>query len=110
MDDNSKILRTWKGWTTIQNAPIYENMLINQVFPEVKKMGVDGLEKVNISTKHNEEEVEFFLILQFDCLDSVKAFAGENYEAAYIPDKAKRILLRYELKAQHYEMQGELLF
>jgi len=50
------------------------------------------------------------LILQFDCLDSVKAFAGENYEAAYIPDKAKRILLRYELKAQHYEMQGELLF
>ncbi len=110
MDDNSKILRTWKGWTTIQNAPIYENMLINQVFPEVKKKGVDGLEKVNISTKHNEEEVEFFLILQFDCLDSVKAFAGENYEVAYIPDNAKRILLRYELKAQHYEMQGELLF
>ena len=109
MKTNSKILRVWKGWTTIENAPIYENMLINEVFPEVKKKGVTGLEKVSISTKHRTDEVEFFLVLQFDCLDSVKIFAGENYETSYIPENAKRVLLRYETTAQHYKLQKELI-
>ena len=109
MGNNSKIIRTWKGWTTIENAPIYENMLINEVFPTVKKNGVNGLEKVSISTQNRKNEVEFFLILQFDSIDSVKKFAGENYEIAYIPENAKRVLLRYEKTAQHYEFKKELI-
>jgi len=84
-------------------------MLINEVFPAVKKNGVDGLEKVNISTQNKNEEVEFFLTLQFDSLDAVKKFAGENYEIAYIPENAKRVLLRYEETAQHYEFKKELI-
>ena len=60
MDEKSKIIRTWKGWTTIENETIYEDMLINEVFPTVKKNGVDGLEKVSISTKNKTDEVEFF--------------------------------------------------
>ena len=109
MNKSNKIIRTWKGWTTLENAPIYEDMLINEVFPEVKKKGVTGLEKVSISTKHHENEVEFFLVLQFDTIESVKLFAGEDYENAYIPDNAKRVLLRYETTAQHYELKEELI-
>ncbi|MEN8126021.1 MAG: antibiotic biosynthesis monooxygenase, partial [Bacteroidota bacterium] len=108
MDKKSKIIRTWKGWTTLENASTYENMLINEVFPAVKKKGVDGLEKVSISIQNKKTEVEFFLILQFDSLDAVKAFAGENYEIAYIPENAQRVLLRYEETAQHYEFRKEL--
>ena len=85
MDTQNKIIRIWKGWTTLENAPIYENMLINEVFPEVKKKGVTGLEKVSIS------------------------FAGENYEIAYIPENAKRVLLRYDTTAQHYTLREELI-
>ena len=110
MEKKSKIIRTWKGWTTIENAPIYKDMLINEVFPAVKKKGVEGLEKVSISTQDKQDEVEFFLILQFDSLDSVKLFAGEKYEIAYIPENAKRVLLRYEETAEHYEFLEELIF
>ena len=106
---SNKIIRTWKGWTTIENAPIYENMLINEVFPEVKRKGVDGLEKVSISTLEKDEEVEFFLVLQFDSLESVKNFAGENYEKAYIPDNAKQVLLHYDETAQHFTLKKELI-
>ena len=109
MENKSKIIRTWKGWTTIENAPIYEDMLINEVFPAVKKKGVDGLEKVSISTQNKKDEVEFFLTLQFDSLEAVKLFAGENYEIAYIPENAKSVLLRYEETAQHYEFRKELI-
>ena len=109
MNKKNKIIRTWKGWTTLENAPIYEDMLINEVFPKVKRKGVEGLEKVSISTMKKKDEMEFFLVLQFDSLDSVKIFAGENFEQAYIPDNAKRVLTRYDKTAQHFTLKEELI-
>jgi hypothetical protein len=109
MLDKLKIIRTWKGWTTLENASIYEDMLINEVFPTVKKNGVNGLEKVSIATKDKMDEVEFFLTLQFESLDAVKSFAGENYKQAYIPENAKRVLKRYDKTAEHYELKEELI-
>lgn len=105
----NKIIRTWKGWTSLKNAPIYEDMLVNEVFPTVKQKGIEGLEKVSISTSKKEDEVEFFLVLQFDSLDSVKFFAGEDYTRAYIPENAKRVLKRYDESAQHFELKEELI-
>ena len=110
METGSKIIRTWRGWTSTENASVYENMLVNEVFPAVKKKGVKGLEKVSISRMDKEDEVEFFLILQFDSIDSVKTFAGDDYETAYIPENAKRVLLRYDKTARHYEFKKELKF
>jgi len=109
MKPKHKIIRTWKGWTTLENAPIYEDMLINEVFPAVKEKGVEGLEKVSISTMEKQNEMEFFLVLTFDSLDSVKVFAGDDYEKAYIPDNAKRVLLRYDKTAQHFTLKEELI-
>lgn len=109
MATKQKIIRTWRGWTTKENAPVYEDMLVNEVFPAVKKKGVEGLEKVSISTQEEKDEVEFFLVLQFDCLDSVKAFAGDDYQMAYIPENAQRVLLRYDKTANHYEFKNELI-
>lgn len=109
MNSKSKIIRTWRGWTSIKNASRYEDMLINEVFPTVKKNGVTGLEKVSISTKNKKDEVEFFLVLQFESLDAVKSFAGENYGNAYIPDNAKQLLKKYDKTAEHYELKEELV-
>ena len=110
MEKNSKIIRTWKGWTSLENAPIYKDMLVNEVFPAVKKKGVDGLEKVSISVQNKSNEVEFFLVLQFESLHALKTFEGENYEIAYIPDNAKEVLSRYDEKTEHYEFIEELVF
>ena len=109
MDKESKIIRTWKGWTTIENAPVYEDMLINEIFPTVKKKGVSGLEKVSISTQNKEDEVEFFLVLQFTSMEDVITFAGANYKNAYIPDDVQRVLKRYDKSAEHYELKEELI-
>jgi hypothetical protein len=103
-----KIIRTWKGWTTFENAPIYEDLLITEVFPTIKKKAVNGLEKVSISIKNRKDEVEFLLIFQFNSLDAVKSFAGENYERAYIPENALKVLKRYDETAEHHELKEEL--
>ena len=109
MKEQKKIIRTWKGWTSIENAPVYEEMLINEVFPTVKKKGVHGLEKVSISTRTLKEEVEFFLVLQFDSIDAVKIFAGEDYEKAYIPENARKVLNRFDTTTEHFELKEELI-
>ena len=110
MNKENKTIRTWKGWTTLENAPIYEDLLINEVFPAIKRKGVEGLEKVSISTREKNDEMEFFLVLQFDSLDSVKVFAGEDYEQAYIPDNARLVLSRYDKTARHFTLKEELQF
>ena len=109
MNTKSKIIRTWSGWTTHEKAPAYETFLVDEVFPAVKKSGVDGLEKVSISTRVSKDEVHFFLVLQFSSLDAVKKFAGEDFQKAYIPEKAKELLRRYDNTAEHFELKQELL-
>ena len=109
MKTKSKIIRTWSGWTTPEKALAYEKFLIEEVFPGVKKKGVDGLENVSISTRITNDEVQFFLILQFNSIDAVKKFAGEVYYKAFIPEKAKSLLKRYDQTAEHFELKQELL-
>ena len=42
--------------------------------------------------------------MQFDSLEAVKQFAGEDYEISYVPDKARKVLSRHDEKSQHYEI------
>jgi len=44
----------------------------------------------------------------FDKIQSVKEFAGEDYEKSYVPAKAKVILSRHDERAQHYEIINEI--
>ena len=85
-------------------------MLVNEVLSVVKKKGVKELEKVSISRLDKEEEVEFFLILQFDSIESVNTFAGENYKIAYIPENTKKVLLRYDKTSRHYDFKKGMNF
>lgn len=103
-----KIIRIWKGWTLPEKAENYRQFLSDELFPEVKRKGIRGLEKVSISSSPSQEEVEFLVMMQFDAIDAIKEFAGEDYETAFIPEKAKRLLHRYESKAKHYELHDDI--
>ncbi len=50
-------------------------------------------------------EVGFVTIMGFDTLESVRAFAGEDYEIAVVPPEAQAILRRFDAKSQHYEVR-----
>jgi hypothetical protein len=44
----------------------------------------------------------------FKSLDTVRIFAGEDYEAAVVPPKARALLSRFDARSQHYEVKAEL--
>ena len=50
-----------------------------------------------------DDEVEFATIMLFDSLEHVRAFAGEDYEAAYVPPRARAVLARFDGRSAHYE-------
>ena len=44
----------------------------------------------------------------FDDIESVRAFAGTDYEAAVVPPKARALLTRFDERSQHYEVRERL--
>jgi hypothetical protein len=43
--------------------------------------------------------------MTFDTLESVKEFAGKEYEQAVVPKKARALLSHFDQRSQHYEIK-----
>ena len=104
------IARIWHGWTTPEYAIAYENLLKTEVFPSIENKKVKGYKKISLLKRVMKDEVEFITIMLFESIQSVKEFAGEDYEHSYVPSKARQILSRFDQKAQHYEIINEISY
>ncbi len=99
------IARIWHGWTTHSNADIYERLLRDEIFPGIVAKGVAGYHGVDLLRREVGREVEFTTIMWFDSLADVKAFAGEDYERAYVPTSARAVLARFDDRSAHHEVR-----
>jgi hypothetical protein len=54
------------------------------------------------------DKVEFVTVMWFDSIEAVRAFAGEDYEVAVVPPKARALLSRFDARSQHYEVIAEM--
>jgi antibiotic biosynthesis monooxygenase (ABM) superfamily enzyme len=102
------IARTWHGWTTPANADAYEALLKSEIFVGIGERRIAGYRGIQLLRRDLGDEVEFVTIMWFDALDAVRSFAGEDYEAAVVPAKARALLARYDARSQHYEVRAEL--
>jgi len=100
--------RIWHGWTTPENADIYENLLKTEIFPGIAKKNVPGYRGIQLFRCPSGDEVEFMTILWFDSWEAVKQFAGEDYEHAYVPQSARKVLSRFDERSQHYDIREKL--
>ncbi|WP_421842297.1 antibiotic biosynthesis monooxygenase family protein [Marinobacter algicola] len=97
------IARIWKGWTTHENASIYEELFKNTVLPKVTQ-GVDGYVSTNLLRREIGENVEFTTVFWFESLDAVKNFAGPNFEQAVVPEQVKALMSDYEETVHHHDV------
>ena len=102
------ISRIWHGWTTNENADVYENLLRDEIFVGIKNRRINGFIDIQMLRRNLNDEVEFVTIMRFDSIDAVKEFAGEDYEACVVPPKARAVLKRFDALSQHYEIMEEL--
>lgn len=99
------ISRLWRGWTTPQNADAYERLLRTDVFPGIVARRIPGFQGIQLLRRNVESETEFVTIMWFDSLDSVRAFAGNDYERAVVPLAARQLLRRFDERSAHFELR-----
>jgi heme-degrading monooxygenase HmoA len=101
------IARIWHGWANEQNADAYEQLLQHEIFVSFRDKKINGYKGVELLKRTTNTETEFTTIMYFENLDAVKEFAGKDYEKAVVPEKAQKLLQRYDATSQHYEIIKE---
>jgi antibiotic biosynthesis monooxygenase (ABM) superfamily enzyme len=101
------ISRIWHGWTVPANADAYEALLKSEIFTGIQSRNIPGYRGIHLLSRDVGDEVEFITIMWFDSLEAVRIFAGEDYEAAVVPPKARALLAHFDARSQHYTVEVE---
>jgi len=96
--------RTWHGWTSLQNADAYERLLRSEIFTGIVGRNIPGFSGIHLLRRRDGELVEFMTLMWFDSLDAVRTFAGNDYEVAVVPPKARQLLQRFDQRSRHFEL------
>ena len=102
--------RIWRGWTKPENADAYENLLREEIFSGIASKNLTGYNGIQLFRRTTENEVEFVTIMWFESIEAIKKFAGEDYETAVVPAKARELLKRFDERSQHYEVRENLTY
>jgi hypothetical protein len=102
------ISRIWHGWTTPENADAYESLLKSEIFTGIQGRSITGYKGIHLFRRNLGTEVEFVTLMWFESLDAVRTFAGEDYELAVVPPKARALLAHFDERSQHYEIKADV--
>jgi heme-degrading monooxygenase HmoA len=103
------IARIWHGWTRRENADAYEKLLKEEIFIGIEAKEIPGYKGIRLLRRTVDGgEEEFVTIMWFDSRQAVMEFAGEDYEQAVVPPKARALLERFDRRSQHYDVREHL--
>ena len=95
------VTRTWHGRTDIKDADRYLEFLLSEGTKEYRE--TKGNISVRVWKSIENDVCHFWTVTEWQDIESIKAFAGEDYtRAKYYPfDEGK--LLEFEELVHHYE-------
>ncbi len=96
------IARQWIGETLESDAASYFKYLEETGVKECR--AVVGNQGVWLMRRVHDGKAEFVFISLWDSFESVKAFAGPNYEKAVYYPEDKKFLLKLDPHVRHYEV------
>lgn len=99
------IVRLWHGWTAPGDADTYETLLKDEIFVWIHSRQIRGFHGIQLLRRQVGTEVEFVTLMEFESLDAVREFAGDDYERAVVPAKARAVLTRFDARSQHYDVR-----
>ena len=95
------ITRVWHGVTARSNAEKYLKYLLEHGTKQYTNIA--GNLSVRVWKQDEEGLCHFWTVSEWENLDAVKAFAGDDYEKAKYNKEDYGILLDFEEKVKHYE-------
>ncbi|MEO8399666.1 MAG: antibiotic biosynthesis monooxygenase [Ignavibacteriaceae bacterium] len=95
------ITRIWHGKTKAEHADEYLKYIEETGIKDYKK--IKGNLSTQILRRIENDVCHFWTFTKWDSLESVKKFAGEDYEKAKYYPEDKKFLLEFEEKVIHCE-------
>ena len=99
------IARLWHGVTTPENATKYEELLRDEILPGIHR--VEGYRGAYLLRREVSGGTEFITFTIFDSMDAVRRFAGDDFEAAVVPEEARQLLTDFDRRSVHYTIVSE---
>jgi len=96
------IARSWRGRCHDDAATAYLAHLRSDTLPRLRRL--DGHRGVYVLQRPVGDQIEFVVLTLWDSMKSVRAFAGDDYEAAVVPPEARRVLSSFDERVLHYEV------
>jgi heme-degrading monooxygenase HmoA len=96
------IARIWRGVVRLEDADEYGGYIADTGFAEYGKTA--GNRGAWMLRRDEGERTEFLTFTLWDSVEAVKAFAGEDYEAAVLYPEDERYLIEHDPKVKHYEV------
>jgi len=96
------ISRHWTGLAKKERADEYIDHLQNDTFKQIAT--INGFISARILKRNLQEGTEFLIVTEWETLDAIKQFAGTSYETAVVPELVRTIMLKYDEKVRHYEV------
>ena len=97
-----KIARHWTGLCKPNRESDYIHHLQHETF--VKLKAIEGFIKASILKRKVEEGIEFLIITEWESVEAIRKFAGDQYESAVVPDVAQQMMVRFDSVVKHYEI------
>jgi heme-degrading monooxygenase HmoA len=99
------IVRMWHGRVPASKAMAYRAFLNTRAISDYQS--VEGNISVHILERKEGDITHFITLTFWKDIDSIKAFAGDDAEAAKYYPEDKDFLLDFEPKVVHYEVVGQ---
>jgi hypothetical protein len=96
-----QIVRIWGGYGTQAGVDRYcREHFPNSVLPHLRS--IDGFVEVKVLTRTGRGESEVVVATTWDSIESVKAFAGDDYEKAVVEPLVGELLHRFDDRVTHF--------
>lgn len=95
------ITRIWHGRTKVEDADTYLDYIRKTGFAEYAS--TTGNISARILRKTEGDICHFYTITEWDSIDSIRKFAGDDFEKAKYYEEDEKFLLEFEEKVNHYE-------
>ncbi len=99
------IVRMWHGRVPTSKAAAYRAFLNARAIPDYRS--VPGNLAVYILERQDGDVTHFITLTFWESMDAIRAFAGDEVEAAKYYEEDKDFLLEFEPTVQHYTVVGQ---
>ena len=96
-----QIVRIWGGYGTEAGVDRYcREHFPNSVLPHLQS--ITGFIEAKVLTRPGRGETELVVATTWESIESVRAFAGEDYEKAVVEPVVRELLNRFDDRVAHF--------